>query len=71
MVKTDSARPCELPVQLQETQSFGPEVCWGVSPRVCPIRVFEGVAHRVSAGSGSGVSKKCLESVPGVSGTPF
>ena len=51
---------------------FGPEVSWGVSPRVS---LKTGVSLRGVSGArrapGSGVSEKCPENVPRVSGTPF
>ena len=66
----------ELPGQLQESLGpFGKQVSRGVSPRVSPktggVRrsVRRGVSGALRA-PGSGVSKKCPESVPGVSGTP-
>ena len=68
-----NAWSCELPGQLQETFGpFGPEVCRGVSPGVspenggCPTECPIGCLRRPSR-PGSGVSKKCPESVPGAS----
>ena len=57
--KTLATPDLQRPDLLQE--SLGPK---------CPGSVFRGVCGALRA-LGSGVSKKCPESVPGVSGTPF
>ena len=68
---------CEPPTLLQESFGpFGPKVS-RQCPRECPRKrgVSAGVSDGVSPGPfgslGCGVSKKCPESVPEVSGTPF
>ena len=60
-----------LKLQLVATCHYNPLACYrSLSGPKCPGSVPRGVSGALRA-PGSGVSKKCPESVPGVSGTPF